>query len=108
MRPFLRAFNTGFMGLDARQIDTGWGIVQATKGESYVLQSKSSKCEEIPNGCKANPRFRSDLADTFAHAEFDSETVGHGDSKAKISDGSEKIIIRRTDVWNVSYGNHKP
>ncbi|KAI9801612.1 MAG: hypothetical protein M1825_003291 [Sarcosagium campestre] len=105
MKPFIKAFNTGFLGTTARQTEIGGYGSNSEYGPrdtSYALQSISSEYGYVKQSRSSSgkvPVLRPDGGDNATSVEHDP----HHPSGSMTSDGSEKMIIRQTVGWNVRY-----
>ncbi len=119
MKPFVKAFNTGYLGTAARQTDYGYGYATGTfghsgdktNGQSFALQSMRSRHgddkRDAPHHQKSThnlklkeKQIRPDLADTTAYVEHNQ---GQEESGSVTSQGSDQMIIRRTVGWDIRY-----
>ena len=106
MKPFIKAFNTGYLGHTVSQMGgygTGYGTGYG-KGNEYVLQSISSDRGFGPTKAKSGRNLgplRPDQGDNATVVEHEPAQP----SGSMTSDGSEKMIIRQTVGWNVRYDN---
>lgn len=108
MRPFLKAFDTGYWGTTIAQVDPTASTTKGSAGSVYVLQSKSSGARmqlesqtmtvDIPMGnLRPEPV---DHSTRIEHIEFQKKD-GQSDNGSLTSHGSDKMIIRKTVAYSV-------
>ncbi|KAJ9640331.1 hypothetical protein H2199_005870 [Coniosporium tulheliwenetii] len=108
MRPFLKAFDTGYWGTTIAQVDPTASTTKGSAGSGYALQSKSSGARmqmeshtmtvDIPMGnLRPEPV---DHSTRIEHIEFQKKD-GQSDNGSLTSHGSDKMIIRKTVAYSV-------
>ena len=106
MHVFLKNFNTGYLGTTADQVDST-GTMAATKGSnSYVMSTVRSRhtqnSDDRPKG-KAEMKLRpDDMGNTSRVVHKDRQGDNATDAGSITSEGSDKIIIRKT--VHIDYG----
>ena len=96
MRPFLKAFNSGFLGVAAGQADQTQCCFGSSPKGSHRPESRTSRTA-------GRPRFRPDQAGK-SETVVEHDPMYRAETGSRTSDGSEKMIIRQTVAWNVQYG----
>ncbi|KAI9710043.1 MAG: hypothetical protein M1812_007507 [Candelaria pacifica] len=119
MKPFVKAFNTGYLGTAARQTNYAYGYATGTfaddktnHGRSFALQSMRSRSQEdskraepqhqkSTNNLKLREKdLRPDMVDSTVYVEH---SQGQEESGSVTSHGSDQMIIRRTVGWDIRY-----
>jgi hypothetical protein len=109
LRPFLKAFNSGFMGVAATQADpTLYGSSDGRKGNSsYILQSRrgdnKSALRSAAHASRDEGRGFREVNIGQSHTCVEHDPMHNAETGSRTSDGSEKMIIRQTVAWDVQY-----
>lgn len=109
MRPFLKAFDTGYLGTTVAQIDPTAISTKGSKGSMYVMQSDKSsegrsaaRTVDIPMG-----RLRSEPVEHMTrieHIDFDGQ---RGDGSSLVTNASDEMIIRKTVDYKVETSTNR-
>ncbi|KAI9744980.1 MAG: hypothetical protein M1835_002655 [Candelina submexicana] len=120
MKPFVKAFHTGYLGTAARQTNYGYGYGTGTfgnsdktdHGRSFALQSMRSRSaderknvepqrQKSTHNLKLQEKeLRPDMADSTVFIEHNQVQEESG---SVTSHGSDQMIIRRTVGWDIRY-----
>ncbi|KAI9701000.1 MAG: hypothetical protein M1836_001668 [Candelina mexicana] len=125
MKPFVKAFNTGYLGTAARQTNYGYGYGTGTfgnsddktnHGRSFALQSMRSRSaderkhvepqhQKSTHNLKLKEKeLRPDMADSTVYVEHNQVQEESG---SVTSHGSDQMIIRRTVGWDIRYDDEE-
>lgn len=97
LKPFVKSFNTGYF--DTRAVVDG-----SSQGEAYVLSNMSrSKYTATAENAADVPKSGSNIGGMLKGNKKGHIRSQGSDSPS--STGSDKMIIRRTTAWDVSYDN---
>ncbi|KAI9803961.1 MAG: hypothetical protein M1833_000242 [Piccolia ochrophora] len=105
MKPFVKAFNTGYYTHTPDQAggsQYGYGSAYA-KDTNYALQSVSSQTGPAPDRASRKMKIRPDAQDAVTVIETDKENSKPEEAGSVTTHGSDKMMIRRTVGWNVRY-----
>lgn len=105
MRPFLMAFNSGYLGTSAAQVDPSASLNSKGRSESYVLQSKSSHRGNEPQTVisRPTPKLRNDADHSIVYVETQDPTKAGDRVSIESAEGSDRMIIKKMVGYAVQY-----
>ncbi|KAI9732397.1 MAG: Ubiquinone biosynthesis protein coq9, mitochondrial [Cirrosporium novae-zelandiae] len=100
MKPFMQAFDTGYLGNNITQGYFSSSDGYARPGQTYAMNTMSSairgKDTSNSNWRPDHPEFSANIRASLSHERPDS-------GQSTTSSGSDKMIIRKTEGWTVRY-----